>query len=67
MILKEGDILIPKEKHSCKVKFVEGADDEVILLVDGIKDEVFYKDEFQLIDEKYKLLCKKEDRKDIIK
>lgn len=66
MYLNEGDILISKERNSCHVKFVEGADEEVILLVDGVKDEIFYKGEFHLIEEKYKMLCKKEDRQDIV-
>lgn len=65
MHLKEGDILISNERHSCVVKFVEGVNEEEILLVDGIKDEVFYKEYFHLLTEKYKLLCNKEDRKDI--
>lgn len=63
--IKAGDVLISKETHSCKVKFVEGADETGILLVDGIQDEFFEPEEFHLIKEKYKLLCKKEDRKDI--
>jgi hypothetical protein len=65
MDLKMGDILISKEPHSCTVKFVEGADETGVLLVDGVKDEYFEPYEFHLIGEKYKFLCKKEDRQDI--
>lgn len=65
MKLKTGDILISREPHSCKVKFVEGADESGVLLVDGIKDEFFEPEEIQFIGHRYKLLCKKEDRKDI--
>ena len=65
MNLKEGDLLISKvDKHSCVVKFVEAADETGVLLVDGVKDEYFEPEEFHLIEEKYQLLCKKEDRKD---
>lgn len=65
MNLKEGDILISKKPHSCTVKFVEAVDEIGILLVDGVKDEYFVPEEFKLIREKYKLLCKKEDRIDV--
>jgi hypothetical protein len=65
MILKTGDVLISRKPHSCKVKFVESADETGILLVDGIKDEFFDKEEVHLIGYDCKLLCNKEDRKDL--
>lgn len=65
MHIKSGDILIAKGKHSCKVKFVEGADETGVLLVDGVKDEFFAPHELNDMDEKYVLLCRKEDRQDI--
>lgn len=39
-----GDLVIRKGKHEAKVYFVEGVDDDGVLLVNGIKDE-FYTDE----------------------
>lgn len=66
MHVNEGDVLIGVGKHSCQVKFVEGADESGVLLVDGIKDEFFEPEEVHLIAEKYQMLCKKEDRKDLV-
>ena len=65
-IIKEGDILISTEPHSCSVKFVEEINDELILLVDGVRDESYSIKDFysEVIGKKYRLLCKKEDRKD---
>lgn len=65
MGIKEGDIVIEKGKHSCNIKIVEGSDETGILLVNGIKDEFFYPDEFHLFHQKYQLLCKKESRLDL--
>lgn len=63
--VKEGDLVIERGKHSCNVKFVEAIDEECILLVSGVRDEVFMKPEFPLFYQKYQLLCKKEDRQDL--
>lgn len=64
--VKQGDLVIEREKHSCNVKFVEGADETGILLVDGVKDEYFEAEHggFERFYDKYKLLCKKEHRED---
>ena len=47
------------------MKFVEEVNEGGILLVDGIKDEWYETEELYVIDEKYQLLCKAEDRKDV--
>lgn len=39
--VKEGDLVIRKGEHEAKVYFVEGVDDDGILLVNGIKDQFF--------------------------
>ena len=65
--LKENDLLISKhDKHSCQVKFVEAADEYGVLLVDGIKDE-FYEGEhdLQILQDRYKVICFAENRKDL--
>lgn len=59
------DVLIEKGKHSCTVKFVEQADEYGILLVDGIKDTHYLRKDIRKIYEKYNMLCKKKDRKDL--
>lgn len=64
MNIKQGDILISRDMHSCVVKFVEGSDESGILLVDGIKDEFYEAEQFGLMHEKYELLVRKEDRLD---
>lgn len=63
--LEEGDVLISRELHSCKVKFVEEVNEDCILLVDGLKDESYEKEEFYLIAQQYEILCKAKDRKDV--
>lgn len=65
--VKRGDILISTKAHSCKVKFVEESNEGMILLVDGVQDESYERHDFfnRIMDKKYKLLCKKEDRKDL--
>ncbi len=64
-----GDLVIRKGKHEAKVYFVEGADDDGILLVNGIKDE-FYTDEddgaigdetLDYFYENFRLLAKREN------
>lgn len=66
--IKEGDILISTKPHSCSVKFVEEVNEELILLVNGIKDESYEIKDFynRIMGKKYQLLCKKEDRKDFL-
>lgn len=60
--LSKGDCLISKhDEHSCQVKFVEGVDEESVLLVDGNKDE-FYEC-INDLQTKYKVFCFAEDRK----
>lgn len=65
MEIEIDDILISREPHSCVVKFVEEVNEGGVLLVDGIQDEWYEIRELYIIDEKYEMLCKKEDRKDI--
>lgn len=67
-MIKAGDVLISMEPHSCVVKFVEEVNEKMILLVDGIQDESYPIDYFyeNIIKKKYRLLCSKEDRKDLI-
>lgn len=64
MRVKEGDIVIRKKKHSCDVRFVEGADETGILLVNGIADKFYEPEEFDDFYDKYELLVRKEDRLD---
>ncbi|MFC4797655.1 hypothetical protein ACFO6Z_15575, partial [Enterococcus devriesei] len=40
-VVKEGDLVIRKGEHEAKVYFVECIDEDGILLVNGIKDELF--------------------------
>lgn len=63
--LEVGDVLISKDLHSCKVKFVEDVNENHILLVDGVKDVPYDKEEFYLIAQQYEILCKAEDRRDV--
>ena len=64
--VKRGDILISTKPHSCDVKFVEDSNEGIILLVNGTQDESYETSDFynRIMDKKYKLLCKKESRKD---
>lgn len=64
--VKQGDLVVERGEHSCNVKFVEGADETGILLVDGVKDEYFEAEDggLERFYEKYKLLCKKENMED---
>lgn len=64
-----GDLVIRKGKHEAKVYFVEGVDDDGVLLVNGIKDE-FYTDEddgaigdetLDYFYENFRLLAKREN------
>lgn len=64
MLVKEGDIVIRKQKYSCDVRFVEAADETGILLVNGIKDKYYEPEEFEEFYEKYELLVRKEGRLD---
>lgn len=64
MLVKEGDIVIRKLKHSCDMRFVEASDETGILLVNGIKDKFYEPEEFGTFYEEYELLVKKEDRLD---
>lgn len=64
MKIKAGDVVIRKLKHSCDVRFVEDADETGILLVNGKKDKYYEFDEFDLFNEEYELLVRKEDRLD---
>lgn len=62
-VVKEGDLVIRKGKHEAKVYFVEGADEDGILLVNGIQDE-YYSDEDCNLDnfyEEFRLLAKKKN------
>ena len=63
--VKEGDLVIRKGKHSCDIRFVEGADETGILLVNGIKDEFYEPKEFDLFEATYQMLCRRESRLDI--
>jgi len=63
--IQEGDIVISTEEHSCDMRFVEGADEECILLVDGKRDRQYIlPEETEKFWSEWKILCKKEDRKD---
>lgn len=65
--IEEGDIVISaKDPHSCDIRIVECADKECILLVNGHRD-LHYNIPEDLDDfwDTWKILCKKEDRKDI--
>lgn len=63
--IKMGDIVVSK-MNSSDVRFVEGADHECILLVNGIQDK-----DYQLPEElnkfwaEWEILCLLEDRKDV--
>lgn len=59
-----GDIVINKKRHSCDIRIVEDADEEGILLVNGIKDKYYAKEEFGDFHREYELLVRKEGRLD---
>ena len=64
--LREGDCLIRRHNpHTCNVKFVEAADEDLILLVDGIRDETYEtKNDLEVMKKKYEVFCFVEGRKD---
>lgn len=64
MIVKKGDIVIKKEKHSCDIRVVEGADETGILLVNGVQDKFYESFEIHLFENEYELLVREEDRLD---
>lgn len=65
--LSQGDLVIRKGKHEAKIYIVEGADDDGVLLVNGVKDE-FYSDcddvladnDLDYFYSNFRLLAKKE-------
>jgi|SRR5690625_45473 len=62
--LKLGDALIDKhDPFSCDVKFVQYSDVFGVLLANGIRDE--FAESNSELEDKYRVLCFKEDRKDI--
>lgn len=63
--IQEGDIVISKEKGSCDIRIVEGADHDTILLVNGEEDLSYeLPKELNNFWNTWKIMCKKEDRKD---
>ncbi|MDT2759288.1 hypothetical protein [Enterococcus xiangfangensis] len=68
-VVNEGDLVIRKGEHEAKVYFVEGVDDDGILLVNGIKDEFFTdlddrsvgEESINYFYENFRLLAKKEN------
>lgn len=68
-VVNEGDLVIRKGCHEAKVYFVEGVDDDGILLVNGIKDEFFTdlddrsvgEESINYFYENFRLLAKKEN------
>lgn len=56
MKVKKGDVVIRKLKNSCDVRFVEGADETGVLLVNGIQDKFYEVGEFEEFNSEYELL-----------
>lgn len=60
-MIEKGDLVVKKGKHEAKVYFVEGIDDESILLVNGIRDEYFEGEkDIELFHKQFRLLAKAE-------
>lgn len=60
-MIEKGDLVIKRGKHEAKVYFVEGVDDESILLVNGVRDEYFEGEkDIELFHKQFRLLAKAE-------
>ena len=60
-MIEKGDLVIKRGEHEAKVYFVEGVDDESILLVNGVRDEYFEgKKDIELFHKQFRLLAKAE-------
>jgi hypothetical protein len=56
-----GDLVISREIHSCDVRFVEDSDKEGILLVNGVSDISYGKNQQEDFNRKWRLFVKKEN------
>lgn len=60
-MIEKGDLVIKRGKHEAKVYFVEGVDDESILLVNGVRDEYFEGEkDIECFHKQFRLLAKAE-------
>ena len=60
-MIEKGDLVIKRGEHEAKVYFVEGVDDESILLVNGVRDEYFEGEkDIELFHKQFRLLAKAE-------
>ena len=60
-MIEKGDLVIKRGEHEAKVYFVEGVDDESILLVNGVRDEYFEGEkDIELFHKQFGLLAKAE-------
>ena len=60
-MIEKGDLVIKRGKHEAKVYFVDGVDDESILLVNGVRDEYFEGEkDIELFHKQFRLLAKAE-------
>ena len=60
-MIEKGDLVIKRGEHEAIVYFVEGVDDESILLVNGVRDEYFEGEkDIELFHKQFRLLAKAE-------